>query len=87
MDGQLNDQHKNTTPDGWTDRELYGQNSKITLDTFIYGDLNDQHKKNQMDEWIAIVMVGTKITPSKWMDRELNDQHKIPHRRNGRIES
>ena len=25
MDGELNDQHKNTTPDGWTHRELNGQ--------------------------------------------------------------
>ena len=25
MDGELNDWHKITTPDGWTDRELNGQ--------------------------------------------------------------
>ena len=25
MDGELNDQHNNTTPDGWTDRELNGR--------------------------------------------------------------
>ena len=25
MDGELNDQHKDTTPDGWMDRELKGQ--------------------------------------------------------------
>ena len=27
MDGELNDQYKNTTPDGWTGRELNGRHN------------------------------------------------------------
>ena len=28
MDGELNDQHKSTTPDGWTDIELNGRHQQ-----------------------------------------------------------
>ena len=37
MDRELNDQHKNITPDGWTDRELNGRHR--------------QNNPKQMDGW------------------------------------
>ena len=44
MDGfRDNDQHRNTTGDGWTDRELNGQH-KITLHRWTDGGSNDQDK-------------------------------------------
>ena len=59
MDIELNDQQKNITQHGWTNRELNGCTSKITLNRYMDGELNYQHKNTK---------------PYGWMDRELHGQ-------------
>ena len=61
MDGQLNDQHKNTTAYGWMDRELNGWHWQLTINRCMEVELNDQHKNT---------------TAYGWMDRELNGWHR-----------
>ena len=52
MDGELNDQHKNTTPDRWTDREFFWSAPEKTINRWMDGELNEQHKKpHQMAAW------------------------------------
>ena len=45
MDGR----HKNNSPKGWTDGELYGRHKKENSPKD--GELNDRHENNSPKEW------------------------------------